>query len=70
MEALREQRTEVAECYGSLKSSSATDWSHIKQGFFNAYGALQQAWEKAEREFAADDNRQSWADRILTRQAT
>ena len=55
LQALRAQRTRVAEHYGSLKSSSAAAWGHLKDGFSSAYGALHQAWEKAEREFAADN---------------
>lgn len=51
LKALRKQRTQVAEWYESLKNSSADGWNHMKQGFSNAYQALQKAWEKAEEEF-------------------
>lgn len=54
LQALREQRTRVAEWYGSMKSSSAGAWGHIKQGFSKAYQALHEAWEQSEREFHAD----------------
>ena len=33
LKALRKQRTELAEWYGSLKSSSADAWEHAKKGF-------------------------------------
>lgn len=55
LQALRQQRTEVAEYYGSLKTSSAAAWGHIKQGFTAAYDALHKSWEKAEEEFARSD---------------
>lgn len=55
LQALREQRTRVAEWYGSMKSSSAGAWGHIKEGFSNAYQSLQEAWEKSEREFRSGD---------------
>ena len=51
LKALRKQRTELAEWYGSLKSSSADAWEQIKKGFSDAYTALYDAWEKAENEF-------------------
>ena len=51
LQALREQRTRVAEWYGSMKSSSASAWGHIRQGFSQAYQSLQDAWEKSEQEF-------------------
>jgi flagellar motility protein MotE (MotC chaperone) len=51
LKALRKQRTKVAEWYGSMKSSSAGAWKHMKQGFSDAYNALYQAWEKSEKEF-------------------
>ena len=55
LKALRQQRTEVAEYYGSLKTSSAAAWGHMKQGFSSAYRALHDAWEKAEEEFVGDE---------------
>jgi hypothetical protein len=54
LQALREQRTRVAEWYGSLKSSSSSAWGHIRQGFSEAYQALHEAWEKSEQEFNED----------------
>lgn len=54
LQALREQRTRVAEWYGSLKSGSVNAWGHIKQGFSNAYRAMHDAWEESEQEFEKD----------------
>jgi len=54
LQALREQRTRVAEWYGSLKSGSADAWGHIKQGFSSAYEALHEAWEQSESELDAN----------------
>ena len=49
--ALRKQRNHVAEWYGSMKTSSADAWDHMKNGFSDAYKALADAWEKSEKEF-------------------
>ena len=54
LQALREQRTRVAEWYGSLKSGSANAWEHIRQGFSSAYEAMLEAWEKSEHELRPD----------------
>ena len=54
LKALRKQRTEVAEWYGSLKNSSVDAWGHMKKGFSDAYGALSNTWEKSENEFGSD----------------
>ncbi len=50
LQALREQRTRVAEWYGSMKSGSAKAWSEVKQGFSRAYQALHDAWEQSEQD--------------------
>ena len=55
LKAVRKQRTKVAEWYGSLKSSSADAWLHMKKGFSDAYNALYDAWEKSEKEFSSED---------------
>ncbi|MCF8068411.1 MAG: hypothetical protein K9L30_07490 [Desulfobacterales bacterium] len=52
LKALRKQRNQVAEWYGSMKTSSADAWDHIKKGFSDAYKALEDAWEKSEKEFS------------------
>jgi chromosome segregation ATPase len=54
LKALRKQRTQVAEWYGSLKSSSGDAWEHMKKGFSDAYKALNEAWEKSEKEFGTN----------------
>lgn len=50
LQALREQRTRVAEWYGSMKSGTANAWGEVKQGFSKAYQSLLDAWEQSERE--------------------
>lgn len=55
LNALRRQRTRVAEWYGSMKSSSVGAWGQMKQGFSSAYEALHEAWEKSEEEFSSDE---------------
>jgi hypothetical protein len=52
MKALRDQRNQVAEWYGSMKSSSSGAWEQMKSGFSSAYSALHGAWQKAENEFS------------------
>ncbi|MEN8136669.1 MAG: hypothetical protein ABFS18_14230 [Thermodesulfobacteriota bacterium] len=54
LKALHKQRNQVAEKYGSLKSSSTEAWEHVKRGFSDAYKALHEGWEKSEEEFGAD----------------
>jgi nitrogen fixation/metabolism regulation signal transduction histidine kinase len=54
MKALRKQRTQVAEWYGSMKNSSASAWEHMKQGFSDAYKKLEETWEKSEKEFDSE----------------
>jgi hypothetical protein len=51
LKLLHQQRVQVAEWYGSLKNSSDDVWKHMKKGFSNAYSAINDAWEKAEKEF-------------------
>lgn len=55
VKALRKQRNEVAEWYGSLKTSSAGAWEHTKKGFSDAYKALGDAWQKSKKEFGGDN---------------
>ena len=55
LKSLRQQRTQAAEWYGSLKNSSASAWGHMKQGFSSAYMDLHDAWEKSEKEFRSDE---------------
>lgn len=58
LKALRKQRVEVAEWYGSLQNSTASAWEHMKKGFTDAYGLLRRAWEKAEREYKEEDKKE------------
>jgi len=51
LKALRKQRNELAEWYGSFKNSSAGAWEQMKKGFSDAYQALSDSWEKAKREY-------------------
>lgn len=55
LKELRKQRIKVAEQYGSLKNSTANAWEHMKKGFSEAYGALNEAWEKSEKEFGSSE---------------
>ncbi len=55
LKALRKQRNKVAEWYGSMKTSSANAWEHMKKGFSDAYKALEDAWEKSEKEFNSSE---------------
>jgi hypothetical protein len=55
LRALRKQRNQVAEWYGSMKTSSADAWGHIKTGFFDAYKALEDVWKKSEKEFGSKE---------------
>lgn len=52
LKILRKQRNEVAEWYGSMKTSSGDAWNHVKNGFSDAYQALENAWEESEKEFS------------------
>jgi DNA repair exonuclease SbcCD ATPase subunit len=54
LKALRKQRTQVAESYANLKNSFGDAWDHMKKGFSDAYKALNDAWEKSEREFGSN----------------
>ena len=55
MQALRKQRTQVAEWYGSFKNSSVDGWGRMKKGFSDAYTALHDAWEKSEQEIGSEE---------------
>ena len=54
LKTLRRQRVRVAEWYGSLKSSSGDAWGHMKEGFADAYRDINDAWEKARKEYGAE----------------
>lgn len=48
---LRRERMDVAQWYGSLKSSSNDAWEQMKRVFSDAYSRLNETWEKSEIEF-------------------
>jgi len=52
LEALRNQRAEVAKWYRSMKESSGESWGHVKSGFSDAYQAMSDTWERVEEEFS------------------
>ena len=51
LKELRRQRVELAEWYGSLKNSSASDWEQMKKGFSDAYQAVVDAWAKVKSKY-------------------
>nr|WP_305906472.1 hypothetical protein [Methylomarinum sp. Ch1-1]MDP4519157.1 hypothetical protein [Methylomarinum sp. Ch1-1] len=55
MKALRQKRIELAESFGSWKTSSASAWEHMKEGFSEAYQDLQKSWNKAKTEFSSNN---------------
>lgn len=55
LRAMHRQRTQVAEWYGSMKSSGKDAWGHMKNGFSDAYKALSDAWQKSEKEFGVNN---------------
>lgn len=55
LKALHKQRNQVAEWYGSMKSSSVDAWDHIKKGFSDSYKILENTWKKSEKEFNLEE---------------
>lgn len=55
LKALRQQRREVATWFGSMRDGSAEAWEEIKTGFAGAYQALNEAWQKTEKDVAAKE---------------
>ena len=53
LEAIKKQRSEIAEWYGSLKlkESSASAWEDAKKGFVKSYQALHDSFDKAVEKF-------------------
>lgn len=56
LRALQDQRIRLAEWYGNLKGSSSSAWNEIKRGFSRAYSDINEAWERALREFEDGDS--------------
>lgn len=57
LKALRQQRREVATWFGSMRDGSAEAWEEVKAGFAGAYQALNEAWQKTEKDVAAKEKR-------------
>ncbi|MCW8933224.1 MAG: SNF7 family protein [Gammaproteobacteria bacterium] len=57
LKALRMERTQLAEWYGSLKNSTVDAWEHMKNGFAKSYESLNEAWEKSVKEFRTNKNK-------------
>lgn len=55
LKALRHQRNELAERYGSFKNSSADGWEQMKKGFADTYQSMSESWEKAKVEYDSDN---------------
>jgi len=55
LKALRQQKNELADRYGSFKNSSAGAWGQMKKGFSDAYQAMNDSWEKAKSEYDKDN---------------
>lgn len=53
MRMIRAKRIQAAEAFGSMQSSSADAWEHMKKGVSDAYQELYDAWQKSEAEFNA-----------------
>lgn len=54
LKELRNQRTQVAERYGTLKNSTGDAWEHVKKRFSDAYRNLSDAWEHSEKEVGSN----------------
>jgi DNA repair exonuclease SbcCD ATPase subunit len=54
LKALRQQRNDLSEWYGSFKNSSADAWEQMKKGFSDAYQELSDSWEKAKSEYDSE----------------
>jgi hypothetical protein len=50
LKTVRKQRNQVAQWYGSMKTSSANSWDQMKKGFLDSYKTLEDAWIKSEKE--------------------
>ena len=51
IQALRKQRLQLSEWYGSMRTSSDAAWEELKTGFVGAYQELENAWQEAANEF-------------------
>jgi hypothetical protein len=51
LEAIRKQRNDLSEWYGSMQHSTSEAWLEIKSGFLKSFDVLQQSFDKAQEEF-------------------
>jgi len=56
MRSLRKQRNQVAQWYGSMKTSTVDAWAEMKQGFSEAYATLREASKKAQAEYQSESS--------------
>lgn len=57
LKALRRERREVAMWLGSMRDGSVDAWDKIKTGFAGAYQSLNEAWQNAEKDVAAKEQK-------------
>lgn len=50
LKALKQQRAEVSDWFGRLKTSSDETWEDVKEGVADAYEELAEVWSDAEEE--------------------
>ena len=54
LKALQRQRERVAEWYGGMRHSSAEAWDEVKKGFADSYDRLEQAFDRAKKDWRDD----------------
>ena len=59
LQVLHENRTKVAQWMGSMQQSTSTAWSKVKDGFSQAYSALEETWQDNETENNTRSNQTS-----------
>ncbi len=50
LRAMRSQRNELSQWYGSMQHSTKETWKDVKQGFADTYDNLVESWQKTEKE--------------------
>lgn len=55
LDALRAQREKVGDWYERMKSSSASAWDDVRDGFTRAYDNLSNAWQETEKSMSSGD---------------
>ncbi len=56
LQVLHEKRTKMAQWLGSMQQSTSTAWSKVKDGFSQAYSALEETWQDDEPPANSDSN--------------